>query len=62
MCEGWKSLWVREIEEKIVHGRRRRRWALEIELLIKYHCAVSFLPCVDEARSPLCRARDNYTV
>jgi hypothetical protein len=52
----------REREEKIVRGRRRRRWALEIELLIKYHCAVSFLPCVDEARSPFYRAKDNCTI
>jgi hypothetical protein len=61
-------LWVRERErerererkEKIVRWRRWR-WVLEIELLIKYHSAVSsLLPCMYEARSPFCMAKDNY--
>jgi hypothetical protein len=52
----------REREEKIVRGRWGRRCALEIELLIKYHCTVSFLPCIDEAGSPFRRTKYNYTV
>lgn len=66
-CNFCRNVWgLEELmgeRDKIVRGRRRRRWALEIELLIKYHSAISSSPCcIYEARSPLYIAKDNYSV